>query len=779
MRFLQAAVRRSHRPYSAVSAVWASTPHYGVRDVTARQSVETLYQPSILPSQRHMLPQLHLAPILIHPASKRYMSTTGHGTATTKPTTIPIKEEPQKVPASTAAAAAAASSLNDVKTKLSSSTAGAQTAVGKVKAKAIAVKDRVTKIIKFMGKLATMSKKSIILLGKEFRVATKIVWKVGVHGHRYSHAEKLRLRRAAKDVITIIPIAGMLAVLGSEITLLLAVRAIPGFLPKAFDKVAVTVDENVPKVLDNVLKPASVQQQMRVDKKKHLAEAIAMKNKAFSKEFAATGNEDYEFAHQDSATVSAFFERHDDPHTTITPAEVIEVGPAFQRRMRLDQLSRSQVMLMAQYLGVGLGPANLVMPTFVLRRLLRGNIRMLRQDDKDIHFEGVDNLSAEDLKHSCTIRGLSRGGNTTDDGKPSDFLRTRLRYWLLLSVHRDVPSSLLILMSAFLTRRHTILSDEIGSVGVKQRMMELRLSTLHDKRDSYNLKIAALEAKINKYETDQVARTELAAEDEVIAKIMEFGEDDVEELTAFKEIFEAYADTYPANDAAADNDGFIQAPTEASDAYLSQKEIANRFAEKQAQKDNKKQKVKLELSPEAGAKAMAKVLKILRDEDGELASADSAGDSKKDILAEKGSVVEADDDAALHACLEAGGEDGAVELDEVNALTSQFVLSRDLDGSGTISWSEFMIAISELRRRQETDVNAGRSVTLKDREAALDELEKMEEELSEKYEGVEDANVQAEDELRVFEGKREGVQEVSSEVAGSMNNDSKVAAKNK
>merc|ERR1719272_1456933 len=176
---------------------------------------------------------------------------------------------------------------------------------------------------------------------------------------------------------------------------------------------------------------------------------------------------------------------------------------------------------------------------------------------------------------------------------------------------------------------------------------------------------------------------------------------------------------------------------------------------------------------------MAKVLKILRDEDGELASADSAGDSKKDILAEKGSVVEADDDAALHACLEAGGEDGAVELDEVNALTSQFVLSRDLDGSGTISWSEFMIAISELRRRQETDVNAGRSVTLKDREAALDELEKMEEELSEKYEGVEDANVQAEDELRVFEGKREGVQEVSSEVAGSMNNDSKVAAKNK
>ena len=51
-----------------------------------------------------------------------------------------------------------------------------------------------------------------------------------------------------QDAVTIIPMAGMLAVLGSEITLLLAVRALPGFLPKAFDQVAVTVDENMPKV---------------------------------------------------------------------------------------------------------------------------------------------------------------------------------------------------------------------------------------------------------------------------------------------------------------------------------------------------------------------------------------------------------------------------------------------------------------------------------------------------------------------------------------------------
>ena len=68
-----------------------------------------------------------------------------------------------------------------------------------------------------------------------------------------------------------------------------------------------------------------------------------------------------------------------------------------------------------------------------------------------------------------------------------------------------------------------------------------------------------------------------------------------------------------------------------------------------------------------------------------------------------------------------------------------------------------MIAVSELRRRQETDVNAGRSVTLKDREAALDELEKMEEELSEKYECETESNgeVAGEDKSGEKKGKQE------------------------
>eukprot|EP00729_Bicosta_minor_P008731 gene8732-4698_t len=77
-----------------------------------------------------------------------------------------------------------------------------QSTIAAASAKFTAGKDRGKKIFKFMGKLATMSKSSIILLGKEFKVAGKILWKVGIHGHRYTHAEKLRLRRAAKHTQT-------------------------------------------------------------------------------------------------------------------------------------------------------------------------------------------------------------------------------------------------------------------------------------------------------------------------------------------------------------------------------------------------------------------------------------------------------------------------------------------------------------------------------------------------------------------------------------------------
>jgi hypothetical protein len=78
--------------------------------------------------------------------------------------------------------------------------------------------------------------------------------------------------------------------------------------------------------------------------------------------------------------------------------------------MRIDQLTRTQLVLLAQYLGIGLHPyLVLVYPTFALKRQLRVRIRSLRADDKDIFFEGVGNLSEGDLYDSCAKRGLVKG----------------------------------------------------------------------------------------------------------------------------------------------------------------------------------------------------------------------------------------------------------------------------------------------------------------------------------------------------------------------------------
>ena len=137
-------------------------------------------------------------------------------------------------------------------------------------------------------------------------------------------------------------------------------------------------------------------------------------------------------------------------------------------------------------------------------------------------------------------------------------------------------------------------------------MMEVRLATLHEKRDAYDAKISDLEARISKYKADDKARSELAAEDEVIAKIMAFGEDDVEELKVFKDIYKAYANVRPCwNDDGNSNADGIMAPTEARDIYLSQEEIARRYAEKEEQRAKEKaerENAEPELSLDAAAK---------------------------------------------------------------------------------------------------------------------------------------------------------------------------------
>ena len=137
-----------------------------------------------------------------------------------------------------------------------------------------------------------------------------------------------------------------------------------------------------------------------------------------------------------------------------------------------------QLVRMAQYMNQGSELLNLMLPTFVLVRRLRMHVQNARADDKDIHFEGVSSLSDEDLQDACYARGLSRGN---DEILNIQTLRNRLRNWIALSIDRDVPSSLLILSSALISRSQLKLEQEQGTSGLEASALQQRINELNAK----------------------------------------------------------------------------------------------------------------------------------------------------------------------------------------------------------------------------------------------------------------------------------------------------------
>ena len=285
---------------------------------------------------------------------------------------------------------------------------------------------------------------SVKLFAAEVKLAYRLAYNIYLKGHRYSRAERRAMQKAAVDIIKVLPLASMTMVVGTEITALLAARAIPNMLPRAFKPVAEKVDENLPKFVDKVLPSGKDRRKADADTKFEVAENLhalslehvsrlekQVKRKAVRPLSGSRQNPEKngnnsasdavlttrsfkhnenmaEYVAKDARIISDFLTRMDDHEVRMNAKDIAAVGPAFRRHMQLQQLSRMQLIRMNQYMNQGSELMNLVLPTFVLVRRLRHAISSARKDDKDIHFEGVSTLSLDELRDACVERGVSR-----------------------------------------------------------------------------------------------------------------------------------------------------------------------------------------------------------------------------------------------------------------------------------------------------------------------------------------------------------------------------------
>ena len=96
----------------------------------------------------------------------------------------------------------------------------------------------------------------------------------------------------------------------------------------------------------------------------------------------------------------------------------------------------------------------------LLRFQLRHRIRLLKDDDQRILWEGIDSLTKLELREACRERGMR------STGLSKAAYRSALQQWLELSVQKDVPISLLIMSRTFFLHDEMLVGSEEGGVGI-------------------------------------------------------------------------------------------------------------------------------------------------------------------------------------------------------------------------------------------------------------------------------------------------------------------------
>ena len=127
----------------------------------------------------------------------------------------------------------------------------------------------------------------------------------------------------------------------------------------------------------------------------------------------------------------------------IPPDVIIRYANFFKDDLTLDNMPRMQLINMCKYMSI---------PPYgsdaFLRFQLRHRIRVLKEDDQRILWEGIDTLTKMELREACQERGMRSTGLSKDAYKAA------LQQWLDLSVNKNVPISLLIMSRIFFLKEN-------------------------------------------------------------------------------------------------------------------------------------------------------------------------------------------------------------------------------------------------------------------------------------------------------------------------------------
>ena len=255
------------------------------------------------------------------------------------------------------------------------------------------------------------------LLWREMKMAKSIILRL-LEGNAITRRERLQLTRTTLDIFRLVPFALFVLIPFMEFLLPVALKMFPNMLPSTF-ATKLKKEENMKKELQLRLGVASFLQETLVE--------LAKRKKGSSSDATSA-----------SATEVLDFMEKARKGEPLPNSQVIKMASLFEDELTLANISRPQLIIMCQYMGMkpfgGDG---------ILRFQLRNKMRAIKEDDRRILWEGVDFLTLGELQDACRERGMRAYGMDEIS------MRNQIREWLDLSIQKNTPISLLIMSRAF------------------------------------------------------------------------------------------------------------------------------------------------------------------------------------------------------------------------------------------------------------------------------------------------------------------------------------------
>lgn len=324
------------------------------------------------------------------------------------------------------------------------------------------------------------------LLGYEIRICYGNIRKI-TRGEKLTRREHRQLVRTATDLLRLVPFAFFLIIPFMEFALPVVLKIFPNMLPSTFHSKHKREEQSKKEL------------KAKIEMAKFLQEALYTRTPTLSSD--------------DKAVEFKSFMEKVRAGVAVDNQQILRFASLFEDEFTLDQLSREQLVAMSKYMQL-----NTIGTDAFLRYQLNRKITQLKNDDRVIESEGLENLTLVELQQACEARGLKA------TSRSSHYLRERLREWLDLSIKQNLPGSLLILANAFKITGTTSSKDAL-----RDAMYHLPEAVVDDIR----LKIAEDEGSLSK----ELKLRLLQREEEQIEEDKREG-DATEEQIKFKELQE-------------------------------------------------------------------------------------------------------------------------------------------------------------------------------------------------------------------------------------------------